>query len=182
MRRTLCLLLFVLGFSALSCFAQSFGTVTENGISMDVKGVVAVYDPKEPSIRFTLLPFVPTADEIAKIQTGDTMWLFDKATPDAKKWKDWCPYGWVEIGWPFEKTAVGDPKKATLYVYTNGVGKQGSNMNINKFGEKEDLALNGTVKEGQEVSFAAKGSDKLGESIVNWDVKLKSKLLPVKAK
>jgi hypothetical protein len=182
MKRILYFALLVFVLSALPCLAQSSGTLTQDGVSMDIKGVVAVYDAEKPSVRFVVLPFAPSPAEIAKLQSGDTMWMFDKPSPDPKKWKDWCPYGWVEVGWPFDKDKVGDPKKATLYIYGYGIGKQGSNMNVNKFGEKEDLTVTGTVKEGQEVALTAKGSDKLGDSNFSWDVKLKSKLLPVKSK
>lgn len=158
------------------------GTLTENGVAMEVKGAVAVFDSAEPSLRFVLLPFQPSAAEVAKLQAKDTMWLFDKPTPDAKKWKNWCPYAYFELGWGFEKTAVGDAKKATVYVYGNSIGKQGSNLNINQFGDKVDVALAGAVKEGQEVTLTSKGSDKLGDSTMTWDLKVKAKVLALKKK
>lgn len=158
------------------------GTLTENGVSMEVKAAVAVFDSGEPSLRFVLLPFQPSAEEVAKLQAKDTLWLLDKATPDAKKWKNWCPYGYFELGWGFEKTAVGDAKKATVFVYGYGLGKQGSNLNINKFGDSVDVSLAGPVKEGQEVTLTSKGSDKLGDSTMVWDLKVKAKVLAAKKK
>ncbi len=154
------------------------GSLTEDGVSMDVKAAVALLG-EGPSIAFYLLPFQPTAEEIAKLQADDSMWLLSKPSPDPKKWKN-GPYGRVKLGWSFEKESVGDAKKATFYLYTYSVGKEGSNMNINKFGEGVDVSLAGSVKEGQQVTLTSKGSDTLMKSTVAWDLKVTAKILALK--
>ena len=116
MKRMLFLLALVTAVSAGVARAQSMGTVTENGVAMDVKAAVALFDADGPSLTFYLLPFQPTADEIAKLQVEDSMWLLSKPSPDAKKWKS-SPHGKFKLGWSFEKASVGDAKKATVYVY-----------------------------------------------------------------
>ena len=181
MKRTLSLTLLLLSVSAALARAQSMGTLTENGISMDVKAAVALYDDSGPSLTFYMLPFQPTADEIAKLQAEDSMWLLSKESPDPKKWKN-CPHGKFKLGWSFEKQSVGDGKKATVYVYGYSVGEQGSNININKFGSDTDVTVTGPVKVGQEVAVASKGSDTLSKTVMAWDLKLKGKVLPLKKK
>ena len=90
--KQLCLsFLFVVSLATVSG-AQTLGTLTENGVAMDVKAAVAVLDDG-PALTFYLFPFQPTPEEIAKLQAGDTFWLLSKATPDAKKWKNGSPYG-----------------------------------------------------------------------------------------
>jgi hypothetical protein len=145
MRRTLALLALFMAVSAGVARAQSMGTVTENGVSMDVKEAVALLDADGPSLVFYLLPFQPTADEIAKLQAEDSMWLLGKPSPDPKKWKS-CPHGKFKLGWSFEKASVGDAKKATVYIYGYSVGAEGSNININKFGTDVDVSVTGPVK------------------------------------
>ena len=75
MKRILCLTLALTCYAAVSS-AQSMGTVTENGIVMDVKAAVGVLD--DGRLTVFLLPFQPTAAEIAKLQTDDSLWVLDK--------------------------------------------------------------------------------------------------------
>jgi hypothetical protein len=172
MKRILFLLALVTAGSVAVARGQSMGTLTEKGVSMDVKAAVALLDPDGPTLTFYLLPFQPSADEIAKLQARDGNWLLQKPSPDPKKWKT-CPHGKFELGWTLEKAAVGDPKKATVFIYGFGIGASGSNVNLNKFGNGVDVAVAGTVKAGQEVTLTSKGSD----SMIDWDLKTKAKIL-----
>jgi hypothetical protein len=171
----------LMAVSAGAARAQSMGTVTENGVSMEVKAAVALLDPSGPSLLFYLLPFQPTDDEIAKLQAEDSFWLLDKPSPDPAKWKK-SPHGKFKLGWSFEKEAVGDAKKATLYLYTYAVGAEGSNININKFGSDVEVALGGPVKAGQEVTVTSKGTDTLRDTVMAWDLRLEARVLPLKRK
>jgi hypothetical protein len=181
MKRTLSLLLLVLLAPAAMVRAQSMGTLTENGVSMDVKAAVALFDDSGPSLTLYLLPFQPTADETAKLQAEDSLWLLSKESPDPKKWKN-CPHGKFKLGWSFEKESVGDAKKATVYVYGYSVGEQGSNININKFGTDTDVSVTSPIKIGQDVTVTSKGSDTLSKTVMAWDLKVKAKVLPLKKK
>jgi hypothetical protein len=181
MKRILPLLALVMGGSVAVARGQSMGTLTENGVSMDVKAAVALLDPAGPSLTFYLLPFQPTADEIAKLQAEDSMWLLSKPSPDLKKWPS-PPHGKLKLGWSFEKESVGDAKKATVFLYGYSVGSAGSNININKFGSDVDVTLTGPVKEGQEVTLTSKGSDTLQTTTMAWDLKVKAKILPLQKK
>jgi hypothetical protein len=181
MKRILALSALVMAALAPAAQAQSMGTLTENGVSMEVKAAVALLDPEGPSLAFYLLPFQPTAEEVAKLQADDTLWLLSKPSPDPKKWKS-SPHGKFKLGWSFEKASVGDAKKATVYVYGYSVGSEGSNININKFGNDVDAALAGPVKEGAEVTLTSKGSDTLQKTTMAWDLKVKAKVLPLKKK
>jgi len=181
MKRMLSLLALVMVASVAVARGQSMGTLTENGVAMDVKAAVALLDADGPSLIFYLLPFQPTADEIAKLQAEDGMWLLSKPSPDPKKWKS-CPHGKFKLGWSFEKASVGDAKKATVYVYGYSVGSEGSNINVNKFGTDVDVAVAGPVKAAQEVTLTSKGSDTLQKTTMAWDLKVKAKILPLKKK
>jgi len=174
--KQLCLsFLFVVSLATVSG-AQTLGTLTENGVAMDVKAAVAVLDDG-PALTFYLFPFQPTPEEIAKLQAGDTFWLLSKATPDAKKWKNGSPYGHFRLGWAMEKESAGDPKKATVFVYSYNIGAEGSNLNANKFGNTVPVTLTGSLKEGQEVAVISKGSETFSKSTLAWDLNLKSKVL-----
>ena len=168
-------ILFLVGSATVSG-AQTMGTLTENGVSMDVKGAVAVLGDG-PALTVYLLPFQPTPEETAKLQAGDTFWLLSKASPDVKKWKNGTPFGHFRLGWALEKEAVGDTKKATVYVYSYNVGVEGSNLNANKFGSDVPVTLTGALKAGQEVAVTSKGSESFSKSTLAWDLKVKSKVL-----
>jgi hypothetical protein len=168
-------ILFLVGLATVSG-AQTMGTLTENGVSMDVKAAVAVLGDG-PALTVYLLPFQPTPAETAQLQAGETMWLLQKASPDPKKWKNGSPFGSFKLGWSMEKESVGDTKKATVYVYSYNVGVEGSNLNANKFGSDVPVTLTGPLKEGQEVAVTSKGSESFSKSTLAWDLKVKSKVL-----
>jgi hypothetical protein len=180
MKSVLALALSVLSCCAAPCAAQTMGTLSGNGVLMDIAGVVAVFDASRPSLRVVLLPFQPTADEIAKLQAGDVGWLDDKPSPDTKKWKNWCPYGWFQLSWAFQKQAVGDAKKATLFIYSNGLGSRGYSLNANQNGATVDVSLAGTVKEGQEITLNSTGSESFETGKLTWALKVKAKVLTLK--
>jgi hypothetical protein len=179
MRRVLNLLTLVLASSSALASAQSMGTLTENGVSMEVKAAVGLYDSDGPSLVFFLLPFQPTSAEAAKLQADDYFWVLDKPSPDPKKWKT-CPFGSFKLGWSGAKQSVGDAKKATVYIQSNGIVAEGNATNINKLPAEVDAALVGTVEAGQDVTLTSKGSDTLGRTTLAWDLRLKAKVLPMK--
>lgn len=179
MKRILSVLAACLACGAISSAAESMGTLTENGVSMEVKGVVALFDAKQPSLRFVLLPFAPTTEDIAKLQAKDPFWATGFKSPDTRKWADWCPYGWVELSWSLEKGSVGDAKKATVYVHSVGVKAPGSNLNASRAGSNMNLALVGVVAEGKDVTLIASGKDSVGKSKLGWNLKLSAKVVPL---
>lgn len=179
MKRILLLSALAVAVPAALAHAQSMGTLTEDAVSMDVKAAVALLDPDGPSLTFYLLPFQPTAEEIAKLQAEDSMWLLGKPSPDPKKWKQGSPHGKFKLGWSFEKQSMGDPKKATVFIYSYSVGSQGSNLNVNKFGSDVNVAISGPVRVGEEVTVTSKGSDTLSKTVMAWDLKLKARILPL---
>jgi len=178
MTRVLCLTLALVGFAALSS-AQSAGTLTDNGVVMEVKAAVALLKADGPSLEFFLLPFQPTATEIAKLQADDYLWVIGKPSPDAKKWK-MCPFGKFRLGWSGANESVGDAKKATVYVLANGVVSDGTGTNVNKLPGEVDASLVGTVTEGQDVTLSSKGSETFGKTTLAWDLKIKTKVLAMK--
>src|SRR5262245_25259840 len=178
MTRDLCLTVALLASATVSS-AQSTGTLTEKGVAMEVKAAVALFKADGPALEFFLLPFQPTAAEIAKLQADDYFWVLDKPSPDAKKWKT-CPFGKFRLSWSGAGPAVGDASKASIYVLGNGIVTEGTGTNINKLPGEVAAALVGTVKEGQEVALTSKGSDTVGKTTLGWDLKLKTKVLPKK--
>lgn len=178
MTRDLCLTL-ALAACATASSAQSMGTLTENGVVMEVKAAVGLLKADGPSLEFFLLPFQPTAAEIAKLQSDDYFWVLDKPSPDAKKWKT-CPFGKFRLNWSGAGQSVGDAKKASVYVLGNGIASEGTGTNITKLPAEVDASLVGTVKEGQEVTLTSKGSDTMGKTTLAWDLKLKSRILALK--
>ena len=176
MKRILCLTLGLMCYAAVTS-AQSMGTLTENGVVMEVKGAVGVLD--DGRLTVFLLPFQPTAAEIAKLQTDDYLWVPGKPTPDAKKWQT-TPFGKFRLDWRGMPQAIGDAKKAGVYVLSNGVGAENSGMNINKLPGEVDVTLVGSVKDGQDVTLTSKGTETIGKTIVAWDLKLKTKVLAAK--
>ena len=179
--KRLCLSILCLMAGAGVSGAQTMGTLTENGVSMDVKAAVAVL-ADGPALTVYLLPFQPTPEETAQLQAGETIWLLRKASPDVKKWKNGTPFGHFKLGWGMHPEAAGDTKKATVFVYSYSVGTEGSNLNANKFGSDVPVTLTGALKEGQEVGVTSKGSESFSKSTLAWDLKLKSKVLASKKK
>ena len=149
------------------------GTLTENGIVMDVKAAVGVLD--DGRLTVFLLPFQPTAAEIAKLQTDDSLWVPEKPTPDAKKWKT-TPFGKFRLDWRGRPQAMGDGKTAGVYILSNGVAGEGRGSNISRLPGEIDATVVGTVKEGQDVTVTSKGTDKIGTTVVAWDLKLNAKV------
>jgi hypothetical protein len=176
MRRILFLTLALMCYAAVTS-AQSMGTLTENGVVMEVKAAVGVLD--NGRLTLFLLPFQPTAAEIAKLQTDDSLWILGKPTPDAKKWKS-TPFGRFRLDWRGTPQAIGDAQKAGVYIMTNGIVAEGTASNINKLPGEVAVALVGVVKDGQEVTVTSKGSDKMTTTTVAWDLKLKAKVLTLK--
>jgi len=117
-----------------SAKAQSMGTLTENGVSMDVKAAVVVYNEAEYKLTFYLLPFLPSAEEISALQHDDKSWLSQKPSPDPKKWNERCPHGRFRLQW-LGGQALGNPKESQVWLYACGIGKAGSNINLNKSGK-----------------------------------------------
>lgn len=153
------------------------GTLSENGVVMEVKGAVGVLD--DGRLTLFLLPFQPTAAEIAKLQSDDSLWVLDKPTPDAKKWKT-TPFGKFRLDWRGMPQAIGDGKKAGVYILSNGIAAENSSSNISKLPGEVDATVVGTVKDGQDVTVTSKGSDRVGQTTVAWDLKLKAKVLAAK--
>jgi hypothetical protein len=179
MTRDLCLAMALLASATVSS-AQSMGTLTENGVAMEVKAAVGLLKTDGPSLEFYLLPFQPTAAEIAKLQADDYFWVLDKPSPDAKKWKT-CPFGKFRLNWTgVAGQGIGDAKKASVYVLGNGIASEGNATNISKLPAEVDASLVGSVKEGQEVTLTSKGSDTTGSTTLAWDLKLKTRVLALK--
>jgi hypothetical protein len=179
MRRLMMLSAFLL-FPSVLASAQSMGTLTENGVAMDVKAAVALLDSQDAKLVFFLLPFQPTPAEVAKLQADDYFWVLDKPSPDPKKWKS-CPYGRLKLGWSNAKESVGDAKKASsFYIMGQDISAEGNATNVNKLPSEVEFSVVGPVKEGQDVSVTSKGSDTLGKTTLAWDLKLKAKVLAMK--
>jgi hypothetical protein len=153
------------------------GTLTENGIAMEVKAAVGVLD--NGRLTLFLLPFQPTAAEIAKLQADDNLWILGKPTPDAKKWKH-TPYGTLRLDWRGTPPAIGNGKMATVQIAAQSVVAEGTGTTINKLPGEVDVTLVGAVKDGQEVTVTTKGSDKIVKTTLAWDLKLKAKVLTLK--
>ena len=182
MNQMLCLLIVALTFVAAPCLAQSTGTISENESVMEVKSAVALFDATEPVLRVVLLPFQPTAEEISKLQARDTMWILDKKSPDAKKWPEKSPFAYVELSWSDDKKTVGDPKTAYFYMLAYSIGKPSNTNNVNKSGKDVEASLTGPLKVGQEVALNTKGSVMFFNDKVEWNLKIKEKLLAMKKK
>lgn len=180
MRRTLALLTLVLASSAARSSAQSMGTLTENGVSMDVKAAVGLLDSEGPELVVFLLPFQPTPAETAKLQADDYFWVLDKPSPDPKKWKT-CPYGRLKLGWNGAKQSLGDFKKATsFFISSNGISAEGNANNINKLPSQVNVAIVGAVRDGEEVTLTTKGADTVGKTTLAWDLRLRATVLAMK--
>ncbi len=161
--------------------AQGAGTMTHNGVAMNVKGVVAVWDAKRPAVAFYLLPFEPTAAEVALLQKRDTMWLLEKDRTDPNMWKP-MPYGSLTLNWSFEPKAVGDLTKAWTDVYSFAIGRPNSNLNFSLTGGELKGTLGGPLQEGSLVTLATTGQGEMEKDKLSWNVKLTAKLLPALAR
>jgi hypothetical protein len=167
---------------------EVLGTLTENGVTMEVKAAVAVLDLGSPgtpvsggdpeaSIQFTLLPYQPSADEVAKLQRGDLAWQMNKTSPDAKKWPTWVPYGQFTLNWG-SRQDLGDVKKASsLNMYAYGIGKEGNNTNGGVRAATVPITLTGALKDGQDITFVSKGTHNIGNEPLSWDLNVKAKVL-----
>lgn len=156
---------------------QLSGTMTHDGVAMPIKGVVAVLDGKAPSVKFYLLPFVPTPAETALIQKNDTMWMLERAPVDAKKWAV-NPQGSLTLDWAFDKAAVGSLEKAWANVYAFGIGKPNSNLNFSLTAGEVKGTFTGPVKAGSTVTLVTKGEGSMDAGNVTWDLNLTAKVLP----
>jgi hypothetical protein len=176
--------IFVLAMCAavLPCMAQSFGTITENGVAMEVKSATVLFDVSEPKLRVVLLPFEPTAEELAKLQSGDTGWILSKESPDPKKWPDRCPQSYMELSWKTEKSTVGDPKTAYFYLFSYGIGPKLISLNVNDFGKNINMTLTGPLKVGQEITLTSKGTQTLMGDKLDWNLNVKKKILAMTKK
>jgi len=160
---------------------QLSGTMTHDGVAMPIKGVVAVLDEKAPSLKFYLLPFVPTPAETVLIQKSDTMWMLSRAPVDAKKWPV-DPQGSITLDWGFDKASVGSLEKAWANVYVFGIGKPNSNLNFSLTGGEVKGTFTGAVKAGATVTLVTKGGGSMDAGKVTWDLNLTTKVLPALAR
>jgi hypothetical protein len=157
---------------------QSFGTMTHDGVAMPIKGVVAVLDEKAPSIKFYLLPFVPTPAETVLIQRNDTLWMLSRTPVDAKKWPV-DPQGSITLDWAFDRPAAGTLEKAWANVYAFGIGRPNSNLNFSLTAGELKGAFTGAAKAGAAVTLVTKGEGRMDAGKVTWDLNLAAKVLPV---
>jgi hypothetical protein len=160
---------------------QVGGTMTHDGVAMPVKGVVAVLNERAPSIKFYLLPFVPTPAETALIQKNDTLWMLDRAPVDAKKWAV-NPQGALTLDWAFERQAAGSLEKAWANVYAFGIGKPNANLNFSLTAGELKGTFTGAVKPDATVTLVTKGDASMDSGKVAWDLHLTTKLLPALAR
>jgi hypothetical protein len=142
------------------------GTLSDNAVAMEIKGAVAVL--KGTTLTLWLLPFAPTAEETAKLQANDFIWLFGKPSPDPKRWTG-CPFGQVTV------TAEKGNRNTTIQSY--GVGGENSNLTAIQSAVRFAVSLTGQVKEGQEVRLTTKGSSRFADKTLGWDLNLKAKVL-----
>jgi hypothetical protein len=157
--------------------AQATGTLTHNGTVMPVKGVVAVLDAKKPTVKFHVLPFVPTPAEIALLQKNDTMWLLEKPGSDPRRWPA-APHGSFRLSWPMDPKAAGTFAKAWTDVYAFGVGRPNSNLNFSLTEGELKGTLTGALKEGATVTLTSTGEGNMENEKLTWDVSLTTKLVP----
>jgi hypothetical protein len=158
---------------------QDLGALIHNGVEMKVHAVVAVWNPGEAGLKLTLLPYVPTAKEIAALQSGEAPIFIHsgKASPDPKKWPSWIPFAVCSLSWSGEKSGVGDFDKAGVHLYAFGIGKEGSNLNFSVEPGKYQGSIAGAIKPGGAIEVASKGTDTLFKDKLSWNLKLKAKVL-----
>jgi hypothetical protein len=93
---------------------RGLGVLRENDVEMPIRDVVAVWDPELAELSVALLPFKLTRKERAELSEGKPA-MFVKPlgfSPDRSKWKNWCPYGELEIR--FRKTETGRVRKSII--------------------------------------------------------------------
>src|SRR4029453_697237 len=138
---------------------------------------VAVWDAQKPVLKLWLLPYVPTAAEIAKIQKNDTMWMLQKPSVDSKKWPDASPHPWVALNLSFAPETGGTLAKAWGDVYAFGIGASNSNLNFSHLEGEIKGPLSGGVKPGSTVTFAGSGQDSMEKEKLSWNVNVTTKVL-----
>lgn len=158
--------------------AQATGTVTHNGKTMTVKATVGVWDAKRSTLKLWLLPYTPTAEEIAQIQKGQTMWMLQKKSVDPKTWPGASPHAWVALNWNYSQEAVGTLAKAWGEVYAFGIGADNSNLNFSHLAGEIKGTLSGGVKPGSTVTFAGGGEESMEKEKLSWKVNVTTKVLP----
>ena len=165
--------------------AQTRGLVTHNGIEMQVKSAIAVWDAKESELLFYLLPFEPTAAEVIRLRQGETFWMMDQKPPvDPKKWPTWVPHAHFYFDWK-SPAAVGDPSIAWFGGYVQGIARKEDSVVTFKFtpasisGEPHFLGtLTGAPKEGELVTLVAKDQWASGTEKLSWDFTAVAKVVP----
>lgn len=177
MNRVLAVLIVLLTWSASPGCAQSMGTMTEKGVAMEVVYAVALLDAEAHRLKFVLLPFEPSEEELAELRAENpsSFWLLEKASPDTEKWPTWSPHGTLTLDWGFEPESLGDPSKAWRHVYSYGIGSQGSNLNLSGGPEDYVATLDGSVKEGETVTLTSEGSHP--DWGFSWDLEVEAKVL-----
>ena len=156
------------------------GTVTHAGQTMKVEAVVAVWDPKEPGLKLTFLPFTPTPEEVERIRKDEAFFAAIGHEKGLPGFPDRTPFVTLELNWPFQKDAVGDMSAAFCHLYIGFLKESGSNMNLNfpAEGSARTVTLQGKLEPGSEVTVTAKGSDELSGDTMSWDLRFQG---PVQA-
>lgn len=156
--------------------APGIGSLVDGGVEMKIVFAIAVLDPEESEVSFTLLPFEPTADELKYLQAGKPFFFADKprTSPDEATWPGRVPYGTVSLSWRSAKASMGDAVKAFVHVYGSKIGPASADVNVNFPGSAGGVTLTGALEGGKDVELVMKGEDK--EKKLSWNVRARSKV------
>lgn len=160
----------------------TYGSFIENGVEMEIKGVVPLWNSERKELTFTLWPFTPTREEIELIQWGisSNFWKTGRPEPEPEQWPGGWPFGKYTVSWSMDEDSIGDHGKAWMHVYTYGISEQNNNINLNS--NQYNGKLQGVIKEGSEIELVAKGEDDLSGTTLAWTISYKGKVLPALSK
>jgi len=155
-------------------WAQTSGTITQDGVSMPVKSALAVLRKDGLTVSYLLLSFVPTPDEVTSLRKGKTEMLLNRPG-DPKKWPRSTPYVEVTMTWMHNPAGIGKLDQAffpNLHGYSIAAGQFVSELP----GKKGTATLEGEVKAGATLTLTAAGVDgpevnPRQERKVVWDFK-----------
>lgn len=150
------------------------GTISEQDQTMPVRGAVAVLDAEARQIRFTLLPFTPTPEEVISIRKD--RWIevsFERDEYVVEGFPERIPRAELTLSWDEDEGLT----EGSAHLFLNNFGRVNSNANLN-WGIAKEHAL--TVETGLEpgglITLTTTGEDTLFDERIGWDLQFSGPL------
>ena len=138
---------------------------------MAIRSVIAVLDPDATSLRFELLPFEPSLEDVERCLENQTFFMtIQQDSPDPKTFPGRVPYATYALNWFGDTAEFGNVDASFNAVHAHFIAGEGSNLSLNFGPTQHAFRLEGEIRAGADVHLIASGEDTLGGDTLSWNL------------